>query len=50
MRDQFVTAFIYCYGGTRKEALKAYKNADTGYIKAVIASYYGDVKKAFYND
>ena len=50
MKKRFIDAFIYCYGGTRKEALNVYNSAGIEYIKAVIASYETDAKKAFLND
>ena len=50
MKKRFIDAYIYCYGGTRKQAENVYKNAGSEYIKAVIASYEIDAKKAFFND
>lgn len=50
MKNDFIKAFCYCYGVSKKNALSVYKSASIKYIKAVIDSYNNDVKKAFYND
>ena len=49
-KNTFISAYIYCYGATKREAEKAYKNASINYIQAVIDSMKTDAKKAFYND
>lgn len=49
-RADFINAYIYAYGATKKEAEKAYKAASVNYIKAIIEGYRQDTRKAFYND
>ena len=50
MKNDFINAFIYCYGSTRKDAEKAYKNATPEYIQAIIDSMKQDARGAFYQD
>ena len=47
---QFIEAYCYCYGASKKRAQEVYKTADKGYISAIIESMKTDSKKAFYND
>ena len=49
-KNQFLQAFCYCYGETKKCALETYKTATIEYITAVIESAKQDTHKAFYND
>lgn len=49
-RADFINAYCYTYGATKKEAEKTYKAASANYIKAIIEGYHQDTRKAFYND
>ena len=54
MRSAFITAYMYSYGATKKEAARVYRdcliNENIGYIEAIIDGYYNETKKAFYED
>lgn len=54
MKEKFIRAYMYCFGTTRKEAVKTYRecvrDGKTGYISAIIESYCKDTHQAFYND
>lgn len=49
-KAEFLTAYVYAYGTTKKQAEKAYKEASANYINAIIEGYHQDTRKAFYND
>lgn len=49
-KNDFITAYMYSYGATRKEAEKVWKNATPGYKAAIIDGWKAENKKAFYND
>lgn len=49
-KNTFISAYMYCYGATKRDAEKAYKNANIEYIRAIIESLKNDAKSAFYND
>lgn len=49
-KNQFISAYCYCYGATRKKALEIFKNATVDYIIAVIESQKLDTHNAFFND
>lgn len=46
----FVTAYTYSYGSTKKEALQVWKTTDTKYHNAIIEGFKNDARSAFYND
>ena len=48
--NEFINAYCYCYGATKKEAKEVYKSASKQYIRAVIESFEQDSRKAFYED
>lgn len=50
MKKEFITAYVWFFHATKKEAAEAYKIANNGYIKAVIEAYKQNAKKAFNND
>lgn len=50
MKEKFIKAYQYCYGATRKEAEKAFREATPAYIAAIIESMNQDAHRAFYND
>ena len=53
-KNQFVDAYVWLYGSTKKEAGKAYSRAmeiaDYSYIKEIIACFENNAKKSFYED
>ena len=53
-KEDFIKAFCWSYGVTKKEALKTYKKVkDEGrfeYINLIIEGYYSNVKSLFNND
>lgn len=54
MKEQFIRAYIYNYGSTKKQAEKVYKECIQAgkieYINAILDGYYNETKKAFYQD
>ena len=50
MKQEFLNAYIWMFGATKKEALKAWKQASESYKQAIIEGYHGNAQKAFYND
>lgn len=50
MEKDFITAYVWLFRSTRKQALQVYKTAETGYIEAVITAFKDNAKRAFYND
>lgn len=49
-KTEFIIAYVYMYGSTKKAAEKVYKTADKQYISAIIDGFKQDAKIAFYND
>lgn len=54
-KADFITAYSYTYGSTRKHAETVYKNVvvkegNTKYMSLIIEGYKQDGRKAFYND
>lgn len=49
-KQDFINAYIYLYGTSKKEAEKAYKNASKDYINEIINTFKNDAAKTFYND
>ena len=54
MKSDFVTAYIWMYGSTKKKAegvfRRAMEIADYGYIKEIIACFKDDARREFYDD
>lgn len=51
-KHDFVLAYMWIYGETKKAALSAYKNRkdDPEYIRLVISAYMGNASRSFYDD
>ena len=49
-KADFISAYIYAYGATKKEAANVYKTASAAYISAVIDSQKHDATAAAYED
>lgn len=49
-KKNFIDAYIFYYGGTKKNALEAYKSSSEEYVKNLIDGYMGQAKSSFYND
>lgn len=49
-KDDFIKAYTYCYGGTKKEALQAFKTTNKKYQNAIIKCFKHDAQSAFYDD
>lgn len=47
---EFVDAYKYLFGGTKKAAEKVYKTASESYIKACIDAFERNAKVSFYHD
>ena len=47
---EFITAFLWAYGGTKAHAAKVYREAEDAYIKELIQLYRQQCRLAFYND
>lgn len=50
MKKDFITAFIYFYGGTKKEAADVFKKASADVIEAIIDGWKTAAKQAFNYD
>lgn len=50
MKEEFITAYVALYGGTKKSALKVYERADKSYISAIIYAFKRMCKNIFYED
>ena len=50
MKAEFITAYLWAYGGTKAHAAKVYRGADDAYIKELIQLYRQQCRLAFYND
>ena len=53
-KERFITAHMWLYGSTRKEAATMYNvaaaNAQYKYIKEIIDCFENNAKQSFYND
>ena len=53
-KKEYVEAYTWMYGGTKKAAMESYdmakKDGDHSMIKVIIDGYRDQCKKAFYND
>lgn len=49
-KNDFVKAYMYCYGSTKKEALQVFKTTNKKYQDAIIECFKHDARSAFYND
>ena len=50
IRDEFVKAYQWSFGSTKKEALERYKGASPEFIYELIRGFIDNAKKAFYDD
>lgn len=52
MKQLFITAYLWMFGTTKKEAEKAYRENKNNpvYIRAVIEGHTGNARKSFYAD
>lgn len=50
MRKQFIEAYSWMYGTTKKEAADVYKRVPDNYKRAVINSYNAQCKLSFLSD
>ena len=54
MKSDFVTAYCWMYGETKKKAETVYRRAmeiaDYGYIKETIACFKDNARRSFYDD
>ena len=49
-KDDFIAAYCYSYGATKKAALQAWKTSSNNYKKYLVDGYKMECKKGFYND
>lgn len=49
-KQDFIKAFCYCFGSTKKEAERTYKTTTESYKQEVIKGYKQDARKAFTAD
>lgn len=47
---EFITAYIWFYGTTKKQAIKVYKETDEYYHRDVIYGFKNNAKSVFYLD
>ena len=50
MKKMFINAYVWMYGGTKKEAAEAYKITDANYCNAIIKCFLDNAKTSFYED
>lgn len=50
MKEDFIKAYIYMYGSTKKKALEVYNSTDKDYISAIIYAFKRNAKEGFYHD
>lgn len=54
MKNDFITAYTWMYGETKKKAEGVYRRAmeiaDYGYVKEIIACFKSNAKNSFVND
>ena len=48
--NEFITAYIAVYGGTKKAAAKVWRETNLKYHQAVIESFKHDARAGFYED
>lgn len=46
----FIKAYTYSYGSTKKEAFRVWKTTDKKYHDAIIECFKNDARAAFYDD
>ena len=49
-QKEFIAAYVWMYGGTKKAAQDIYKRADPKYIQEIVSAYKKNCFLAFYND
>jgi len=49
-KTEFINAYVWMFGSSKKKASELYKTADPEYIKTVINAYRKQNKLAFWND
>lgn len=49
-KRNFIEAYLWAYGGTKKEAIQTYKESGEDYVNAIIESFTSNAKKHFYSD
>lgn len=49
-KEEFITAYCYSYGTTKKSALKAWNNSSSNYKQYIVDGYKMECKKNFYQD
>lgn len=50
MKQEFLIAYRWMFGGTKTEAEKAYKNSNSERIKLIIDTWKNQCRKTFYYD
>lgn len=50
MKNQFITAYCWMYGATKREAAKAWARADKERRELIIAAFQENAKKSFNAD
>ena len=50
MKEDFIKAYTYMYGSTKKKAFEIYRTADKSYISTIVSAFKCDAQKTFYND
>lgn len=49
-KEQFIDAYIFFYGGTKKRAREIYKEVSRSFVDALCGGYEAQCKLAFYCD
>lgn len=50
MKEDFIKAYIWMYGGTKRKAMEVYRTAEESYIDNIIDAFMSNAKKSFCND
>lgn len=50
MKNDFITAYTWLYGASKKGAGQVWKTASEEYKKAIIETFENNAKQNFYND
>lgn len=50
MKERFISAYMWMYGCSRKEACRAFSKADTVRRELIVSAFENNSKKSFYED
>lgn len=50
MKKEFIVAYMWMFGATERKAKEIYKTSSDHFIREVVASFFGNARKSFYDD